>query len=246
MTPVLLLALIVGLLVFSGTRDRKAFAKFKALTETRDRQHAFLRWAAGGFILFGAPSLLSLAALARWGAILEMPEEIQAFRHLVGMGRAETVLGPAYGVVMLLALAAATGLRVLLARRRAARSGPRWIAGDVLAMFPRNNAERAAVTLLSLGAGFNEELLFRLVLPLLIVLVTGQPVLGIVLATLAFGLLHLYQGWRGVLVTTVVGAVMTAFYLATGQLWQVMLLHAAMNINSLVIGSWLRPVSDEP
>jgi membrane protease YdiL (CAAX protease family) len=85
----------------------------------------------------------------------------------------------------------------------------------------------------------SEELFFRLALPLLLVVLTGNAALAFVIATATFGLMHLYQGWAGVIATTLVGAVMSAIYLATGSIWIVIILHAAIDLNGLIVMPYL-------
>jgi membrane protease YdiL (CAAX protease family) len=100
---------------------------------------------------------------------------------------------------------------------------------------PRNRPEMVHAAMLSVAAGITEELAFRLYLPLLIALITGNALLAFAVAALLFGAMHLYQGWKGVAATMVVGLVMTAVYLMTGALWLAMLLHALIDLNGLVV-----------
>ena len=63
-------------------------------------------------------------------------------------------------------------------------------------------------------------------------------------ATMLFGYAHRYQGWRGMAATTIVGSVLTMIYLVSGRLWVAMLVHAAIDLNGLVLrpmlaGRWL-------
>ena len=81
------------------------------------------------------------------------------------------------------------------------------ILGDVEPLFPRNPDERRWTALIGANAGVGEELFFRLMLPLLITLVTGNASLAFAAAGLIFGLVHFYQGWVGILATTVAGFV---------------------------------------
>jgi membrane protease YdiL (CAAX protease family) len=52
---------------------------------------------------------------------------------------------------------------------------------------------------------------------------------------IVFGLAHAYQGWVGVLATTVVGAVFAGLYLSTGELWIVMAAHVVLDLLGLVV-----------
>jgi len=61
-----------------------------------------------------------------------------------------------------------------------------------------------------------------------------------VIATVAaFGLSHVYQGIAGIIGTTIMGALFTFIYLSSRQLWLAMTLHAIVDLNALVLGSWL-------
>jgi len=115
------------------------------------------------------------------------------------------------------------------------RAGKPITLGDIEAILPRNNAETVWTALLSLNAGLTEECFFRLLLPLLFVLLLHKLTLAFLLATLIFGIAHLYQGIVGILFTTVIGAVFAYIYLASGSLWLAIAVHAAFDLVGLVI-----------
>jgi membrane protease YdiL (CAAX protease family) len=50
-----------------------------------------------------------------------------------------------------------------------------------------------------------------------------------------FGLAHVYQGIGGVLVTTLMGALLGVVYLATGSLLAAMAVHALMDLRLLLV-----------
>ena len=115
--------------------------------------------------------------------------------------------------------------------------------GNVGSLFPRNRPEIVHAAAMSIAAGVSEELAFRLFLPLLVALVSGSAFVAFGVAVAAFGAMHLYQGRAGVIATTLVGALMAAVYLMTGELWLAMVLHALIDLNSLVLrpmltGAW--------
>jgi membrane protease YdiL (CAAX protease family) len=117
------------------------------------------------------------------------------------------------------------------------------VMGDVEPLLPRNGRERLIAIPLSLNAGFSEELFFRLALPLLIAHVTGSAVAALAIATVAFGLVHAYQGWKGVAGTALIGGVLMIQYLVHGSLLRVMVIHAAIDLVALLVrpalGEWL-------
>ncbi len=107
--------------------------------------------------------------------------------------------------------------------------------GDIAPLLPRNGAESAHAAVLSLNAGLSEELFFRLLLPLLLVLTLHNSGVAFIVAAIVFGLVHLYQGWVGVLVTTAMGLMLTALYLATRSIWVVVGVHALFDLFGLVL-----------
>lgn len=219
-------------------RDTTEYAVFKALTDTRDRQRMLLRWTFRSFLLFGAGGLLGLVATGRTDALTGVPPEFEALAApLASWGASfDYLLGFALAVLALMIVA-----RLLL--RRGAKKPAEdesVIIGDVEALLPRNAGERWCAALMSLNAGFSEEIFFRAFLPLLLVEVTGAPLLALGAAAFLFGALHLYQGWAGVLATTLAAAGFSFVYLATGSIWWAVVLHAAMDMNALLLQPALR------
>ena len=212
-------------------------------TETRDRQRTYASWLAKSFIAFGGGAVASLLWLGRQSALWTFPP---GFAPLLRSAR-ESLLQGQDVVDFLLGVAAAAvigliGMTLLSRARRKKNEGEKpkqIVVGDVQALLPRNGAERFWCALLSLNAGLSEELFFRLAFPLVLVLVFGNALLAFAIATLAFGFMHIYQGTAGVIATTVVGAVMSAIYLATGDIWIVVILHAAIDLNGLVLMPYL-------
>jgi membrane protease YdiL (CAAX protease family) len=100
---------------------------------------------------------------------------------------------------------------------------------------PRNGAETGWAALLSINAGLSEECFFRLLLPLLLIGVLHNPLLAFISATILFGLVHIYQGVLGVVMTTLVGAVLAGLYLWTGSLLITIVVHAGLDLFGLVV-----------
>jgi uncharacterized protein len=74
------------------------------------------------------------------------------------------------------------------------------------AILPRTSAELSAFLLLTVAAGFCEEVVFRGYLLRQFTAWTGSVAVGVILQAIAFGLAHGYQGWRGMLVISAYGA----------------------------------------
>jgi membrane protease YdiL (CAAX protease family) len=232
----LLLVAVLVLLAWFIRNDRAEYEAFKALTRTEDRQRAFRRWAAKSFLLFWGAALVVLLLIGRIDTLIQLPPEFAPLLpHLGGLdaGAVPFVIGGVIGGGIVGAVAA-----TFLSRRRTAK--PK-VLGDIEPLLPRNADERRWTALLGVNAAVGEELFFRLMLPLLIALVTGSAIAAFVAAGLIFGLVHFYQGWIGVLATTLVGFFFAALYLVSGMLWIAILLHAVMNLNTL----WLRPLLAE-
>ncbi|MGI8622377.1 MAG: CPBP family intramembrane glutamic endopeptidase, partial [Solirubrobacteraceae bacterium] len=141
------------------------------------------------------------------------------------------LLGPAVGVTTGAVVAQiVTGVVV----RARGISVP--VAGDFALLLPVTPAERRLAGLVAIGAGVSEEVLVRGLLIALGVGVLGlSPLVAAAAATALFGLVHLYQGWIGVLGTTVLGAIFGGIYLATGSLLLPIVLHVAVDIRGLLL-----------
>jgi len=238
MVPLLPAALLVdalGGLWWLTRNDQAEYAAFKRLTATADRQRRYRLWVLKSFLLFFGASVVSLAILGRLGAIASLPGEFGRVSQLARAAVPFDKLSPGFlGGVVGGMLVAGLAAGFLMARRRSPE--PRTVAlGDIQALLPRNAAETAHTALLSLNAGVSEELFFRLLLPLLLTLITGSVPVAFVGAVIVFGLAHAYQGWVGVLATTVVGAVFAGLYLSTGELWIVMAAHVVLDLLGLVV-----------
>ncbi len=98
-------------------------------------------------------------------------------------------------------------------------------------MLPHTREELRTFFTLSATAGVCEELLYRGFLLWYLGHWLG-PVASLALASLLFGIGHSYQGWRGMVLTGLVGAILGVVYLAAGSLYPAMLLHAAGDMHA--------------
>jgi membrane protease YdiL (CAAX protease family) len=107
-------------------------------------------------------------------------------------------------------------------------------------LLPRNREERGAFALLSLAAGFGEEIAYRgFLIPVLAVLV-GSGWMAALLSSVAFGALHAYQGWLGIIRTACLGLLLAAGFIVSGTLWPAILAHAILDLLAgLVLGETL-------
>jgi hypothetical protein len=100
-----------------------------------------------------------------------------------------------------------------------ARDGERWQAAGV-----------------ALGAGLSEEMLFRgLFIAVAVDRLGLSPVPALLVVSAGFGAVHLYQGWLGVLGTTIAGLALGAFYFETQSLLMPIVLHVLVDLRGLVL-----------
>ena len=98
-------------------------------------------------------------------------------------------------------------------------------------MLPHTRGDLSLFFKLSITAGICEELLYRgYLIWYLSHWMEVYPAAG--LASLLFGIGHLYQGVRGIFTTALVGAFLSAVYLLTGSLYPGMIMHALMDAHS--------------
>jgi len=156
---------------------------------------------------------------------------------------ADGMLGGVLGGMMLALLGGVVIGRVASRRKRRPSPGaarPQHIAGgsQVLRMLPSTRSERWHFAALAVTAGVTEEVIWRgFGLGLLFLLLPHAPVAAvIVLAALAFGWAHLYQGWTGMLATGVLGGLFAWLYWSTGSLLLPILLHVLVDLRAV----WMR------
>jgi membrane protease YdiL (CAAX protease family) len=101
---------------------------------------------------------------------------------------------------------------------------------------PRDPRELRQWTVLSITAGVCEELIYRGYLIWYASHFTGTGVggllLAVVLTSIAFGLVHIYQGVLGVTQVFAVGLAFGGLYVLSGSLWLPIAAHIAVDIAS--------------
>lgn len=107
----------------------------------------------------------------------------------------------------------------------------------VRGLMPTTPSEKWLFAGLSVCAGFGEELAYRGYALSALALATGSVVPALILTSVAFGILHSYQGLLGVTRTGVVGLMMGAVFVYTGSLWPTVFAHTLID---LVAGLVLR------
>lgn len=219
----LVLAVFLGAMAVDHLVIWRSFTRHVDVDAAKARHTLWLRWAV---MMWSCSALVLWLWVANGVALSSVGFAAPDGWRLWGV----LVLG---GAVVL--LQASGALKIA----RLATPGPKLRAqlGSVAAIMPRTSAELAAFFLMSLTAGFCEELLFRGFLVWLL-----QPLVGLwiaaALALVLFALGHAYQGREGVIRTGAIGLVFTAIVLATRSLWPAIVLHAAIDAMGGVMG-WL-------
>ena len=104
--------------------------------------------------------------------------------------------------------------------------------GDFDFLIPQTKKERIWFFFLSATAGICEELIFRgAMVYFLFHLPLDLPLWAIgLIASAAFGIVHLYQGFKGVIATGIGGYFFFGLYMQTGSLWLPILLHFIIDV----------------
>jgi membrane protease YdiL (CAAX protease family) len=105
------------------------------------------------------------------------------------------------------------------------------------AILPETKRERGLFALLAITAGVCEEVVYRgfLMFYLTRYLPGLHPVAIAVMAGVIFGWGHIYQGWKGVLLTTVMGVLFGTLYWNMGSIIPGMVIHALVDLRILLI-----------
>ena len=203
-------------------RDRVAAGDRTARTAMY-RLTLLLAWPAAAL----AAGVLLAGGTGLSGTGLRLPDDGALTRY------APALTGAAAG---LLAVAVVMAVR---SRRGAAGSGS--VLGDVDVLLPRTPSERRWFAAVAVTAGVTEEVFYRaLALTVLLAVLPGGRWPALVVAALAFGLGHAYQGAVGVVGTAVAALGLGLLYLDTGSLLPGMVLHALVDLRVLLV----RPAPD--
>jgi uncharacterized protein len=106
-------------------------------------------------------------------------------------------------------------------------------------LLPQSGIELAFWIPVAFTAGFCEELLFRGYLQRQFLALTANVPASIVLQALVFGVGHLYQGWKGVVVITAYGALFGILAAMRKSLRPGMIQHGAQDALSGIGGYFL-------
>lgn len=225
---------ILALLLFRTLRkDRREYQRFKRYRTTGRRQAMYRKWLRESFATFGGIGVAGLVLAAdRVPAFLAQVDGWDWVRVVRAWADGNRFVVLAIVVALALALTVLTIVGIVSARRH---PDELVALGDIRALLPRNRDELGWTAALSVNAGFAEELAFRLAIPAVLFGASGDAALTIGVSVLLFGILHAYQGAAGVIGATLIGAVMMALFVATGTIVVPMLVHALIDLRSLVL-----------
>lgn len=226
------LVVLLALLAWrAGRKDRREFQRFKRYRTTQRRQAMFRKWVLGSLSWFGGSALVVIVLV--WNFVPGMLAQVESWPAMTGFRNLLDSSSLASGLIVGGSVGLFLGLLAMVFLGRNAAEVP--TIGDIHALLPRNRAELKFGWALSLNAGFVEELLFRLAMPTLIFAVFGNALLAILASLVIFGLLHAYQGLAGIIGSTVLGVILMAVFLTTGNIVWPIIVHAVFDLRSLVL-----------
>jgi uncharacterized protein len=146
------------------------------------------------------------------------------------------VVHPGRGMLAMALVVAGAAVAVLVQLRAARRDGS--VLAQVLErvrnvelMLPHSRHELALWNALAATAGVCEEVLYRGYLFWYAAHWLPLP-WALAAASVAFGFGHLYQGWRGMLATTGVGALLAIVYVVSGSVYLAMAAHTLIDLHA--------------
>ncbi len=241
---------------FISRRDKNQYDVFKSIQKTGDRQKFFKRWAIESFIIYGLLSMIILSIIGQIYSLKVMPDFLVDFSKSVKsigeMNESDFISGFFKGIMIsivpVLLFGGTIGAFLKEYKDYKDRKSKNNIESEEInfrnldALIPKNYKERIWGAILSINAGFSEEIFFRVLAPILIYSVTSSVLIAIIGSTIWFGLVHYYQGMAGVFVTFFVGLLMFIVYMITENIWITMLVHAVLDLNGLVFSPWLKAI----
>ena len=143
--------------------------------------------------------------------------------------------GGAAGMAVGFALGIAVNL-VIIARVPRIRAALERLSAGFEHLLPRTRRERWLWVAVAVTAGVTEELLYRgFVLDHLTTHFGFELDVAVVLSAVVFGVAHLYQGWKGVLLTGLVGWVMASLTVRFDSLLPAMVVHTVVDLRLLLL-----------
>jgi len=228
---IILLFLILSNVYFFR-RDTSAYNRFAKLADTKERQGFYMKWTLEPFVIFGVSSLIVLLVIGKFHTLFTPPEFIVELNQIIIAEKlrasnsflAGIIEGINYTVLPMLMIGGSlwTFFHEYSNSKKDNSLEPKIIEEEnfrnLAPLIPRNFNERVWGALLSINAGFSEELFFRLLIPILVYGISQSAIAAVLVSTLWFGLAHYYQGLSGIIA----------------------MVHAIIDLNGLTLGPWLK------
>lgn len=97
----------------------------------------------------------------------------------------------------------------------------------------------------SLFVGVHEEILFRGFYLARVRALSGSGVVAVIATSVVFGLLHFYQGWLGIVQTTMIGLALAVVVTYARSLWPAIIAHAVFDATNMLLLPWLMEMVKE-
>ena len=220
--PFDLLALVICIAVvvympISGLRSHRKLLRWTAEGRSDARTHAYRK------VLLTEWGLTAVL-LGWWFASGRTAAEIRLVPTVNGWQWIAVGVGAAACVFLLLQMRSVMRSTKQLGQVRTA-------ASELVELAPHNPDESRMFDAVSFTAGVCEEILYRGILLTLVAGWLGTP-LAAILTSVAFGAGHAYQGFRGIVKTSLVGGVMALLAIFSGSLFIAILLHWTIDATS--------------
>lgn len=242
----LILLLLLILSLYNSKKDSKKYNVFKSLIRSIDRQGMFKKMVLESFLIYGCLGLITLIVLNQFSALTNFPEFLLEYSNYLksfALNSKEEitiikVLKVALIYLIPFILLATTLLNLILTyvyHKKNIQENSDVSSNEINHLLPQNSKERFWISLMSINAGFSEEIFFRLLLPVLFYNLFESPIISILLPSIWFGLVHSYQGLNGIITTFIAGLMLFYIYLLTQNIWITILVHIILDLNGLVI-----------
>jgi membrane protease YdiL (CAAX protease family) len=214
---------VASLIVLFPIWDRHETRVLKASPDPRVRTRSYIKT-----ILWQVVACAIILAGTPWQTIFHAPGSASGIASKIG----NAGWGIAVGV-----LAGALLPAVLAAAKPDVRAGQIERLQSVSFFLPRGGRERMLFAVMCIAVGICEEIIFR---GFLIRYFTAAPwhfgvIAAAAIAAIIFGIDHGYQGFTGILATTVLAIMFTVLFVATGSLLVPMIVHTLIDLRILLI-----------
>ena len=229
----ILALILLGVVSYSAIGGAREYKIFQKLKKTAHRQHYYRKWLIESWVLFAGVAIAILVALGKQEYLLHPLIYTNVNSLIPGLIKSDQAQLQSFyagaGVGLMVAIAV-TIIRSWKAVKRKFAT-----AGDVEALLPRNSSERILGFYTAVTAGITEELFFRAALPVVLFGIIGNAMACIVASVIIFGLVHFYQGWKGVLGTLVMGGILMKAFMLSGNIVVPIAIHTFIDLWGLLI-----------